>query len=111
MMFRVRDINALLLHMSVTDVMTGCYNRRAYEDRIRELSSQDIDDDLVYISADLNGLKQINDTLGHAAGDELISGATNCLQKGFGRYGSLYRIGCDEFVALIRVKEESLNGI
>ena len=107
MMLRVQEINALLSHTSVTDALTGCYNRRAYEDRIRELSSQNTDD-FVYVSADLNGLKQINDTLGHAAGDELIFGATVCLQNGFGKYGSLYRIGGDEFAALIRVDEGSL---
>ncbi len=111
MMIHVRDVNTLLLHMSSTDVLTGCYNRRAYEDRIRELSSQNIDNDFVYISADLNGLKQINDNLGHAAGDEVISGATQCLQSGFGRYGGLYRTGGDEFVALIQANEKTLNEI
>jgi diguanylate cyclase (GGDEF)-like protein len=111
MIIHIRDVNTLLLHISATDVLTGCHNRRAYEDRVREFSSQSMNDDFVYVSADINGLKQINDTLGHAAGDELISGATVCLQKGFGQYGSLYRIGGDEFAALIRANEESLNGI
>ena len=76
-----------------------------------ELSSRKLDDDFVYVSADLNGLKQVNDTLGHTAGDELISGAALCLQSGFGPYGNIYRIGGDEFAALIRVKEESLAGV
>ncbi|MCR4589299.1 MAG: sensor domain-containing diguanylate cyclase [Lachnospiraceae bacterium] len=58
-----------------------------------------------------NGLKQVNDTLGHSAGDELLSGATICMQSGFGPYGNVYRIGGDEFVALINVNEEMLAGI
>ena len=70
-----------------------------------------IEDDFVYVSADVNGLKQINDNLGHAAGDEAITGASNCLQKGFGPYGSLYRTGGDEFAAHIWVKEEPLSEI
>lgn len=111
MMYELHESNALLLRLSTTDALTGCYNRRAYEEKIRELSLQGMVDDLVYVSADLNGLKHTNDTLGHTAGDELLSGATLCLQKGLGPHGSLYRIGGDEFAALIRVKEESLDGV
>ena len=111
MMIRLRESNALLLRLSTTDVLTGCNNRRAYEEKLLELSEQGIDDDFIYVSADLNGLKHTNDTFGHAAGDELLSGATLCLQNSFGKYGSLYRIGGDEFVALIRTDEQLLAGI
>lgn len=111
MMFRLREINASLLKMSTTDALTGCYNRRAYEDKIKELSSKPLEDDFVYVSGDLNGLKQTNDRYGHAAGDELISAATECLQKAFGPYGFLYRTGGDEFVALINADEETLAEI
>ena len=111
MLLRLRESNALLLRASTTDALTGCHNRRAYEDKMTELSSHELDDDFVYVSADLNGLKVTNDTLGHAAGDELISGATYCLKKGFGRYGNIYRIGGDEFTALICADEKTLAGI
>ena len=111
MMIRLRETNASLLRLSTIDALTGCYNRRAYEDKIHDLSSKEIEDDFVCVSADINGLKQTNDTFGHAAGDELITGATECLQNAFGPYGSLYRIGGDEFTALICVKEEMLDGI
>ena len=111
MMIQLRENNVMLQQMSTTDAMTGCQNRRAYEDKMLELSTGKIGKDLVYISADINGLKGVNDTLGHAAGDELISGATSCLQKGFSPYGSLYRIGGDEFAALLSVKEGQLDGI
>ncbi len=110
-MIQLRESNALLLRLSTTDTMTGCNNRRAYAEKIMELSSRKLDDDFVYVSADLNGLKQVNDTLGHTAGDELISGAALCLQSGLRPYGNIYRIGGDEFAALIRVKEESLAGV
>ncbi len=108
MMLRLREINASLLKMSTTDALTGCYNRRAYEDKIKELSSKPLEEDFVYVSGDLNGLKQANDTYGHAAGDELISAATECLQKAFGPYGFLYRTGGDEFTVLINADEETL---
>ncbi len=111
MMNELKERNALLLRLSTTDAMTGCYNRTAFEEKILELSSKKIDEDFVYVSADLNGLKQVNDTIGHAAGDELISGATSCLQNGFGQYGSIYRIGGDEFAALINADEATLARI
>jgi diguanylate cyclase (GGDEF)-like protein len=111
MVLRLQECNEVLLHLSLTDVMTGCYNRRAYEERIREISLNKQVKDLVYVSADVNGLKHANDTLGHAAGDELISGVALCLQRGFGLYGDVFRIGGDEFVALIHANEETLQEI
>ena len=111
MMIQLRESNALLQGLSTTDAMTGCYNRRAYEVKITELASRKIDDDFVYVSADLNGLKLVNDTLGHAAGDELLCGAALCMQNAFFSYGRLFRIGGDEFAALICVKQEKLAEI
>ena len=46
---------------------------------------------------DVNGLKPVNDNLGHAAGDELIKGAATCLLSAVGPYGKVYRTGGDEF--------------
>ncbi len=111
MIIRLRESNVLLQQLSITDVLTGCYNRRAYEDRILELSSTSPDDDFIYIAADVNGLKRVNDTLGHTAGDELLSGAASCMKKVFGPYGRLYRTGGDEFVALIHADKETLAEI
>jgi diguanylate cyclase (GGDEF)-like protein len=47
--------------------------------------------------ADINGQKEANDTYGHDAGDELISGAAECLSRGFEEAGTVYRLGGDEF--------------
>ncbi|MCR4907448.1 MAG: GGDEF domain-containing protein [Lachnospiraceae bacterium] len=76
-----------------------------------ELSQNGIDDDFVYVSADVNGLKYVNDTFGHLAGDELLSGATLCMKNGFGPYGSVYRVGGDEFAALINADEKTFADI
>lgn len=97
-----------LIHNSNTDELTGCFNRRAYE---KEISNINLDDFFVYISMDVNGLKVVNDTLGHAAGDELIKGAAECMKKTLGQYGKVYRIGGDEFATIIYIDKDRINDI
>ena len=89
--------------MSNIDKMTGCFNRRSYEE---DLSKMSANDQFIYISMDVNGLKIINDSHGHAAGDELICGAAECMRRCFDKYGKVYRIGGDEFVAVLFVQLE-----
>lgn len=98
-----------LIFQSHTDELTSLYNRRAYEDDVYEL--QAIPNEFVYFALDVNGLKVVNDTIGHAAGDELIIGASECIRKGLGAYGKVYRTGGDEFVAIVYVEEDKLKDI
>ena len=100
-----------LIYRSNTDELTKCYNRRSYEDDILQDDGIQTETDFVYISMDVNGLKSVNDTLGHEAGDELIKGASECMHKCFGSYGKVYRTGGDEFVALILAAGETLDEI
>jgi diguanylate cyclase (GGDEF)-like protein len=65
----------------------------------------------VFISSDVNGLKKVNDTLGHVAGDELLIGAANCMKQCFEPYGRVYRIGGDEFASIIFANETQLESI
>ena len=111
MLMKLRESNAMLLCLSNTDTITGCLNRRAYEEALSEIGKQEIDDDFVYISADVNGLKHVNDTFGHLSGDELICGAASTLKKSIGTYGEVYRIGGDEFVALLNAGKDELAKI
>ena len=94
---------------SNTDELTGLYNRHAYEADMKAIEDDTIDDRFVYVSADVNSLKAVNDSLGHYAGDELLQGAAECLKKCFGAYGKLYRTGGDEFIALIYTDDINLN--
>lgn len=88
--------------LSNTDQLTGLYNRRAYENDLEEFSRKlPIPDSFTYISFDLNGLKNVNDNLGHDAGDKLIKGAAECMRQAVGKYGRIYRIGGDEFASVI----------
>lgn len=97
-----------LTSKSNMDELTGCFNRRAYEEDARKIFQRD---DFIYISADVNGLKEVNDNLGHSAGDELIQGAAFCLKQSFDRYGKIYRIGGDEFVAVLFIREQQFAPI
>ena len=96
------------IYTSNTDGLTKCLNRRAYDSDMEKL---DLSSEWAYISLDLNGLKQANDTLGHSAGDELICAAANCMKFAFASYGKIYRIGGDEFVVLLTKSEIDLESI
>ena len=108
-LLRLQESNKQLLQLSITDRLTGCYNRRAYETDFSNLQENPPDDDFVYVSADINVLKSVNDSLGHAAGDELICGTAQCLARCFSDYGKLYRTGGDEFVCMLSMNEKKLS--
>lgn len=93
---------------SLTDSLTGLLNRRAYEEDVRKLSADPLGEDFVYVAADANGLKEINDNIGHLAGDEYLIGVAQTLNRCFGAYGAVYRTGGDEFVALIHQGQDKL---
>lgn len=98
-----------LIQQSNTDKMTEFFNRRAYEDDVA--GHPDVLENFVYVSLDVNELKIVNDNYGHAAGDELLIGAATCMRRCLGNYGRLYRIGGDEFAALIYANEKRIAAI
>ncbi len=98
-----------LYEKSHVDEMTGCFNRRAYNKDLLDYENCSEGERFAYISFDVNGLKTINDTLGHEAGDELISSAADCMKKVFSPYGKVYRLGGDEFAGLLNVDEDQLR--
>lgn len=100
---------ATLFEKSSTDNLTGLYNRNSYENDIAILNLEHDNEDIAFLSIDVNGLKNINDSLGHAAGDELIIGVGQCMKNYLSCYGKAYRIGGDEFVAILHVNENILK--
>lgn len=107
-------INLILRHMfqarenALRDPMTGLLNRRSFEQLRLDHADQKADEGLVALSADINGLKEVNDIQGHDAGDHLIQGAAACLEGAFGDRGTLYRIGGDEFAGVLKMKNQEL---
>ncbi len=94
-----------LIRISMTDEMTRLFNRRCFDEDLREIRNGELSDDLVIFSIDVNGLKSVNDTKGHAAGDELIKGAADCIALSVGKKGKVYRTGGDEFMAVVHTGE------
>ena len=93
----------------MVDDLTGAGSRRAYSEMLGELVAQDLPNNFVAFCIDVNGLKEANDTLGHAAGDELIRAAAECIEDVFVPLGSCYRTGGDEFVVLARMDKEQAD--
>ncbi|MBP5222307.1 MAG: GGDEF domain-containing protein [Lachnospiraceae bacterium] len=79
------------------DIMTGTLNRLSF---YADSSKLDGRDDVTVFSIDLNGLKQINDTNGHAAGDKAICEVAQLIKRYLPRGCRLYRTGGDEFVVI-----------
>lgn len=100
-----------LLYASHTDELTQCRNRRAYMEDTQGFKDFLWEHPFLYVAMDVNGLKEVNDTLGHDAGDELIRGAASCMKQCFGSYGKVYRVGGDEFVALLMMDRSRLSEI
>ena len=86
-----------------TDVLTGYYNKTAYEDKMAEYQQMMNDHELLCLSIvmlDINNLKYVNDTFGHERGDQYIKNCCGILSKFCGK-APVYRIGGDEFVIFL----------
>lgn len=89
--------------MAVLDPLTGLYNRRSGEQRLAEEISRSHRHarPLTVLLLDLNGLKAINDTFGHPAGDQMIKHFAELLQKAIRGSDVAVRMGGDEFLAML----------
>lgn len=100
--YREKERNQILERVAYTDALTGIYNRASFTKAITKIATGKLKgESLLVVSADLNGLKQINDTLGHLAGDDLIKRAASVLKDTLSPYGDVYRTGGDEFFGLL----------
>ena len=102
---KLRNLVNKLHRMSYSDTLTMIGNRYAMNDYIEGLRDEE---SVGVVYCDVTGLKRVNDTKGHEAGDKLILAACSCLKEAFDGYG-LFRIGGDELLALCaRISEEDL---
>lgn len=86
------------------DPLTGVKSKHAYvnkEEELNALIDSGAADDLAIVVCDVNGLKQVNDTLGHKAGDAYILAASRIVCSLF-KHSPVYRIGGDEFLVVLQ---------
>lgn len=100
-----------LIRISLTDELTTLLNRRAYEEELKLYTDLSKTENFTYISMDLNGLKRVNDSIGHAAGDELIVEAVKIIRASMGRFGKVFRTGGDEFQAILFVDVNKIDEV
>ncbi len=107
----VRENNSLLQQVR-TDPLTGLVNRGGMqvdlEDQWARASAASPVSVLLF---DLNGFKRFNDTFGHPAGDELLTGMGAALRDAVGEDGVAYRFGGDEFCVLLTCPRESFDEV
>ena len=100
-----KEMEDRLKYLSAHDSLTGLYNRMHFETEFERVS-KGRKYPLSIIVADLDGLKVVNDTLGHAAGDEMIKSAASLLSHVFRGDDLVARLGGDEFVVLLPDTDE-----
>lgn len=89
--------------LSITDPLTGLYNRRGFltlAEQQMKISARS-NKELLLIYIDLDGMKVVNDTLGHMKGDELLIEAAQVLKEVFRKADIIARMGGDEFAVLV----------
>ncbi|QYE96542.1 sensor domain-containing diguanylate cyclase [Paraclostridium sordellii] len=99
-MTKRKELEDILTQMSYTDKLTGLYNRAYFEEQINKLDDNEYYP-LTLIMGDLNGLKAVNDNLGHLEGDKLLVEIAKVLKGSCRKEDLVFRWGGDEFIILL----------
>lgn len=91
--------------LAYKDALTGLGNRTKFERDILELETKIKFKKLIFIVADVNYLKNINDTMGHVVGDLAIKTIGESIKTVFEKIGGIYRVGGDEFCIIVQDKD------
>ncbi|MBP2626842.1 MAG: hypothetical protein H6Q68_1553 [Firmicutes bacterium] len=95
-----RRLEKQLIYTSMHDILTGLSNRTCFENEFLNIRGQQYAP-VGLIICDIDGLKIINDTLGHRVGDNMIIAVANILKQSFRKEDIVARIGGDEFAVLL----------
>ncbi len=95
-----KKIRDEITYLSFHDHLTGLYNRGFFEAEMERLDTER-NLPITIVMGDVNGLKLINDSFGHAAGDELLIRIAKILKKSFRAADIIARVGGDEYAILL----------
>lgn len=96
----LQEANEKLSDLAYMDMMTGLKNRSAYELRISQLGNEGKTEEIIFLIADINDLKGLNDHYCHLIGDDAIVQTAKLIEKSFDHNCECYRIGGDEFAVI-----------
>lgn len=96
---------AIMRKLAYNDALTGFNNRTAFAECEKDINDN-MNGTIFFVQLDINDLKLVNDNYGHSEGDRHIIAASRVIRESFGRIGSCYRTGGDEFVAVIQGKNQ-----
>ncbi len=102
-----KEMEEWLRYLNLHDKPTGLYNRNYFEEEMERLQSGRFDP-VGIVVCDVDGLKLVNDNLGHQAGDELLAAVANVLGRSFRSSDIIARIGGDEFAVLLPGVDEAV---
>ncbi len=95
-----KEAEGKMMYLSLHDNLTGLYNRTYFEEEMARLASVRFNPVGIVI-CDVDGLKLINDILGHNAGDDLLVAAADVIKRCFRSSDVVARVGGDEFAVLL----------
>lgn len=100
-------LEARLRRAAMLDEVTGLPNRRLFDENLQQ-TERTHPDQIAVLFVDLDGFKAINDSLGHAAGDEVLKEVASRLTRVFRQEDMIARYGGDEFIAALHVADTSV---
>lgn len=110
---KINDLEQALRDMSLADELTGLQNRRGFymlgEQALRD--ARRTEEPLTVFYFDADGLKEINDTLGHDVGSELLRDIATLLRTAFRRSDVVGRLGGDEFAVIAHGRQAELTPV
>jgi diguanylate cyclase (GGDEF)-like protein len=105
-------LTARLARLAYHDPLTGLPNRALFAERLdAALSTATRPGQVTVLMLDMDGFKQVNDSLGHAAGDKLLAAVATRLRTVLGSAGLLARVGGDEFAVLLPDSADAGDGV